>query len=807
MLGIALTNAVSGLKVNQQSLAVISQNVANANNPEYTRQIVNQESVSLGTAVGNGVRINEITRSLDDFVSKAVIVRSSDLNKTKTISEYYKQAELFYGQPGSNNSIDTYMDNLFNSFNVLQSNPKNASIKQGTVAAASQVASELSTLAANIEEQRFQADKAIEVAVDTVNFHISQIKELNSAILSAKSNNISVNALQDKVTTSLKAIAEQVDINYTFDEFDTVSVSTAGGRTLISNSNVYELSYRSTTSVNNFYDDLELNPIELYSVSLDGIRSENPTATLATAGSEDTITTTFTSGKIKALMEIRDVLLPDMLTQLDNLAADLRDEINALHNKGSSFPPAQTLTGTRLIDPTAATEWEGSAMIAALNSDGTAISSPYASDLPNGMVPLVLDLSSLSDGNGVGKPTFQTIIDEINQYYGAPQNRVNIGPLNNITLASKSEALDGNSGTFSFDLDISNYSAGDASVVVTGVTVNGSASVTVPSSFPTSATTVENGTKSRELAFTLDMSSGTLTSYNVAVAVQVTNADGDVFTDTITYTIAEATEDLMNRRYAPQSVSGSGDATIETPSSTDAILRAKLVDTDGNEVSKDADTGDYLESGYLVIEGVSSSNRVALTELDSQESGNATTNIDATDFGFSHYFGLNNFFVDESDGTSSNGAALAIKVRDDIVENPSLIAMAELFRADTDDANADYTYEIGESSASVIDDIVALNLENRTFSEAGSLPQIAVTFSGYASQILGYIASVTKLAEADYNQSELIHSGFVEKDANIRGVNIDEEMANTIIFQNAYAANARVISVVNQMFDDLIQSF
>ena len=37
------------------------------------------------------------------------------------------------------------------------------------------------------------------------------------------------------------------------------------------------------------------------------------------------------------------------------------------------------------------------------------------------------------------------------------------------------------------------------------------------------------------------------------------------------------------------------------------------------------------------------------------------------------------------------------------------------------------------------------------------------------------------------------------------GVNIDEEMANLLKLQNSYAANARVLSTVKDMFDTLMK--
>ena len=54
--------------------------------------------------------------------------------------------------------------------------------------------------------------------------------------------------------------------------------------------------------------------------------------------------------------------------------------------------------------------------------------------------------------------------------------------------------------------------------------------------------------------------------------------------------------------------------------------------------------------------------------------------------------------------------------------------------------------------------------------------------------------------------SALNHTQF-ERDADgVRGVNLDEELANTIIYQNAYSASARVITVANQFFDALIEA-
>ena len=804
MLSLTLGNALSGLKASQQALAVISQNVANANNADYSRQVITQESVALGGQVGNGVRTKDVIRAVDEFIARSVTNRNSDVAQTSTIKDYYNQVQQYFGQPGASNSIDTYLNTYFTNLNTLQSNPKDGSVKLATVSAAQTAASQISQLAYNIEDTRFQADQAISKSVDNINSLVKQLQGYNVALINAQKNNASPASLLDSVQATLNKLSTEIDIKYQFQPDGTVSVSGGGGYNLLNGSSRYELSYKPALSADDFVNKATTNELQLYSVDQAGNRADQPTATIANAGVGSQIKSTITSGNLKGLMQVRDTLLPNMLDQLNNLAANLRDQMNSIHNQGSSFPPAASLTGETLIDPAKPRAWSGNIMIAALNADGTPITSSYLSDQGKGTPPLTLNLGALNDGHGNGQVTTQTIIDEINNYYGAPQARVNLGPLSDIKLAATSDSLNGSSGIFGFNLDLSNFSSGDAKVVVTGATVNNGAAFTIPATFPSAAYTVTAGTESRGIDFKLDMSSGTATNYTVSLNVQVTAVDGTVKNDIISYNINAATSDLMNKRYSATSVSGSGDAIKENPTTLNPTVTATLVDANGKEIKKDPLTGNYLAPGYLKIQG-NGNTKIALSEMNSKDLG--YYNLNGTGQGFSHTLGLNNFFT--SDGSSSNdNAAYNLAVRPDIVATPTLIATGELAPSSTDPvATANYGYELGESSTSIVQKMGNMNLKNQNFAGAGTLPPISVTFSGYAAQILGYVGSKTAEATTNATQAEQIYNGFADRDKNERGVNVDEELANTIIYQNAYAASARVISVVGKLFDDLLATF
>src|SRR3546814_1613015 len=65
-------------------------------------------------------------------------------------------------------------------------------------------------------------------------------------------------------------------------------------------------------------------------------------------GTATDITADITTGKLGALIQMRDEQLPAMSDQLDQLAAQLRDQVNQVNNRGAKTPLRQ---GTGAADP------------------------------------------------------------------------------------------------------------------------------------------------------------------------------------------------------------------------------------------------------------------------------------------------------------------------------------------------------------------------------------------------------------------------------------------------------------------------
>lgn len=98
-----------------------------------------------------------------------------------------------------------------------------------------------------------------------------------------------------------------------------------------------------------------------------------------------------------------------------------------------------------------------------------------------------------------------------------------------------------------------------------------------------------------------------------------------------------------------------------------------------------------------------------------------------------------------------------------------------------------------------------LNRDLNLFEQTGDLNQTTLTLNGYASAIIQQTSVNAQQSELLAEQRELVLQELNRRFEAISGVNMDEEMANLITYQNAYSASARVVTTVSEMFDTLLQ--
>jgi flagellar hook-associated protein 1 FlgK len=376
----SLYTALTGLQTNQSAMRVLSNNITNANTPGYTRKIADLQSrVIAGT--GAGVQLGSIDRYVDQALQVQLRSTTSDFNGLDVQQQFFKRMQDMFGSPDSNSSLAAMMSDYATSMTALTTNPESVSLRLDVVTNAQRTAQSLNSMSADTQQLRQEADAQISDSIDIVNNQLTTIDKLNDQIVAARLRGVATGDLEDQRDLAVSKISEQMDIStYTRDNGQMV-IFTKAGRTLL-DGDPATISHTPAAS---------LQAAVTYPGGIDGI----------TVNGQD-ITDEIGSGKIAALIELRDTTLPNFTSEIDQLATNLRDEVNKIHNQGTGLPAAKTLTSSRAQTGTA-TSIAGTVTVTLLNPDGTAA---FSGTMP---APGTLDaagfataLNTVLTGFGVG---------------------------------------------------------------------------------------------------------------------------------------------------------------------------------------------------------------------------------------------------------------------------------------------------------------------------------------------------------------------------------------------------------------------
>jgi flagellar hook-associated protein 1 FlgK len=177
------------------------------------------------------------------------------------------------------------------------------------------------------------------------------------------------------------------------------------------------------------------------------------------------------------------------------------------------------------------------------------------------------------------------------------------------------------------------------------------------------------------------------------------------------------------------------------------------------------------------------------------EVANDTTSRGATGVSMSEFFGL---------GTAMRqNQALSLAVRSDISQNVSRLALAKL---DLTGASVAGSVVLGASNNKGALALAAAADALHSFGSAGGLSSSTQSLNNYIAQISGLQADLASFAEDERLNRISIQEEVAARRDSSEGVNLDEELANMMMFQQAYNASARMMSVAREMFQTLLEA-
>lgn len=244
--------ASNALRAFQRQLDVTGNNISNVNTPGYTRQRVQlntQNPTQFGNySLGNGVKIEGITRIRDSFLDARNWAAQSNLGKSDAMKTAMAQVEGLFNEP-SDSGISAALDNLFNSFSGLASNPNDS----GQLVKVQLNGKTLSTLIRqaynDLTGLATQQSNEITSTLKDIQSLGDQIATFNKDIRALSSNGGQPNDLIDQRDQAIKELSKLVDVQ-TFRFSDgTVSV-TINQQPLVQGTESYQIptTYNAATS-------------------------------------------------------------------------------------------------------------------------------------------------------------------------------------------------------------------------------------------------------------------------------------------------------------------------------------------------------------------------------------------------------------------------------------------------------------------------------------------------------------------------------------------------------------------------------
>lgn len=343
-----------GLYTQQSALYTTGHNISNANTLGYSRQRVNMEATSgfpgvglnTGTMpgfLGTGVQAGSIQRVRDSFVDHQFRQESNKFGYWESRSKSISQMEDVLTEP-SDYGLQKSLSEFWKSLQDLGTDPENGGARAVAVEKGMAVAESFNYMHKSLTEIQTNLGTEIDVSSKNINSILEQIANLNRQITDVEPNGYLPNDLYDKRDALLDELATYIPIEISYEK--------TGGRALAIAEGAVTINLKTTSGTvelvkGESFAKFETEPNSLVgdekgNLPIEGLTIVTASGVPVTLDHDDLLNT----GELKSLMNAYGVadgsaegqgLYPDMLAELNKLAAALANEMNKIHSEGTDL--------------------------------------------------------------------------------------------------------------------------------------------------------------------------------------------------------------------------------------------------------------------------------------------------------------------------------------------------------------------------------------------------------------------------------------------------------------------------------------
>lgn len=324
-LSASLSNALSGMKVGQSSLDIVSRNVANSGTPGYHRQ-----SLSVIDTLGvnsNFVRNGAVTRAFNQSLQQYYTRNTSESGFVNVRANFLDRLQMVLGKPGTAGSLDTAFGSFQTALGALATSPDNYATRAQALASAQVMAATFNNFSNQVQGLRRETESKIASNVSDLNQMLSSLEKVNQRLSDRGVDANSRVSLLDQRDRLIAQVSEVADIRVDYRASDTVALMTRSGVGLLDGK----------ASMFQFESAGALSATALFN-SQSGQSGVGKLTLLTPSGLAIDLVqqNVLQSGELAGLIEMRDVTLVQVQHQLDEIAAAMAQAMSTVKTAGTA---------------------------------------------------------------------------------------------------------------------------------------------------------------------------------------------------------------------------------------------------------------------------------------------------------------------------------------------------------------------------------------------------------------------------------------------------------------------------------------
>lgn len=293
----SLATTANTMRAFERAISTVQNNVNNVSTQGYAKQRLLLDSLPFlpDRGLAGGVRAGALMSSRDLLAEREVQLQSNRLGYYEQRARQLREVEANFGLE-ANEGIQGAMNRLFTSFASWSNNVNNLGLRMDVIERATGLADAFNDLSARLTIRRAVLNDQIQKATAEINALGERLQNLNQAIRTDSSSNNDA-GVEAQLQNTLEKLSELVNFQAIQEADGSFTVMLGGQVPLVIGAQRFVLPS----------PDLS-----------------DPARVSITANGRD-ITSLLSSGKLGALLEVRNQDLPEYMRRLDALAANFAD--------------------------------------------------------------------------------------------------------------------------------------------------------------------------------------------------------------------------------------------------------------------------------------------------------------------------------------------------------------------------------------------------------------------------------------------------------------------------------------------------